>query len=660
MASQPKAYSGLMKNRTRIIVLVAISTLVVLLGVFAGVTLPELLTPPKNLVDGSSIHINPIEGLSPDFIMGADVSMLRQIELSGGKYYVNGVEEDCLKILKDHGVNWIRLRIWVNPTDKSGNGLGGGNNDLAKTIEVAARAKKLGLMVLIDFHYSDWWADPGTQTMPRAWNNLGPEELQQAVYDYTASVIQGLVKAHATPDMVQLGNEINGGMLWPEGKIWQEGDEKIGGFDGLAALLKQGLQAVRDNDPHASSEAKRIKIMIHLANGGNFELYHTVFDGLTAKGVEYDVIGLSYYSYWHGPMADLIDNMDEISARYNKPVVIAETAYPFTVDAGDAQPNLFGDGLQELGGYQATVQGQATAMRDVMAAVAQVPDGKGLGIFYWEPDWIPVEGAGWKTGEGDTWENQALFDYQGNALPSLNVFRLVRPEKGGSFIPAKAVELYPASAKVPLDGILQPPVTVKAQFDDDSIREVPVSWEDLDPSFTRNPGKYVFQGTVGSTELKAELDVTVGYTRNYATNPGFETGDFTGWTVQGDTVAVNISNEAQNVYQDNYAAHYWLGTPFHFTLFQTITGLADGNYAFSLWIQGGGGEKVLQLFARDCGGEAQTLDIVNIGWQQWSNPTIKGIQVAGGTCTIGLALDSDAGSWAFIDGVVFFPDKAGQ
>jgi arabinogalactan endo-1,4-beta-galactosidase len=397
-----------------------------------------------------------------------------------------------------------------------------------------------------------------------------------------------------------------------------------------------------------------------VVNGSDSDLYHTVFDGLTAQGVDYDVIGLSYYSYWHGPMADLIDSMNEISARYNKPVLIAETAYPFSVEAGDAQPNLFGDGLQELGGYQATVQGQATAMHDVMAAVAQVPDGKGLGIFYWEPDWIPVEGAGWKTGEGDTWENQAMFDYQGNALSSLNVFRPVRPEQGSTFIPANIVELYPASAKVPLDGILQPPTTVKAQFDDDSIREVPVSWVDLDPSFTRNPGKYVFQGTVAGGELNAELDVTVGYTRNYANNPGFETGDFTGWTVEGDAQAVNISNEAQNVYQDTYAAHYWLGTPFHFSLSQTISGLADGTYAFSLWIQGGGGENVLQLFARDCGGGDKTLDIVNTPWQQWSNPTIKGIQVSGGACTIGLALDSDAGCWAFIDGVVFFPDRGGQ
>ncbi len=647
-----------MKNGKKIILPVVLFTAVVLLAVVVIIVIMPMVSRAKtNIQDSSQIHVNPIEGLSPDFIMGADVSMLRQIELSGGKYFVNGIEEDCLKILKDHGVNWIRLRIWVDPTDDSGNGLGGGNNDLQKTIDIAARAKKLGLKVLIDFHYSDWWADPGTQTKPRAWTKLSTTELQKAVYDYTANVIQSLVNARANPDMVQLGNEINGGMLWPDGKIWVEGNESIGGFDGLAALLDQGIQAIRDHDPNGNNPGKRIKIMIHLANGGNNDLYHTVFDGLTAKGVDFDVIGLSYYSYWHGPMADLINNMNEISERYNKPVIIAETAYAFTLEAGDTQSNLFGDGLQEIGGYEATVQGQATAMRDVMAAVAQVPNGKGLGIFYWEPEWIPVEGAGWKTGQGDTWENQAMFDFHGNALPSLNVFRLARPEEGSKFIPAAIVELFPANAKVPLDGVLQLPVTVKATFSDDSIRKVSVTWETFDPAVVKDPGTFVLNGTVEGSDLKATVNVTVSYVRNYVTNAGFETGDLTGWTVEGDTAAVNISNETQNVYQDVYALHYWLGNPFKFTISQTITGLSNGQYSLSLWIQGGGGEKVLQLFTKNCDGETKTIDIVNTGWQQWTNPTIKGIQVTTGMCTIGLTLDSDAGSWAFIDEVIFFPEK---
>ena len=369
-----------MKNWKKFILPASAAGLVIILALLAVFVFPwRQADKAINLVDSSELRFNPIAGLSSDFIMGADVSMLHEIELNGGKFFVNGVEEDCLQILKDHGVNWIRLRVWVNPVDAKGNPLGGGNNDLATTVELAARAKKLGLKVLIDLHYSDWWADPDSQEKPAEWAALSGDALEQAVYDYTANVIHTLVKAHAAPDMVQVGNEINGGMLWPDGKIWQEGSEEIGGFEGLAGLLNQGVQAVQDNDPNAKNEEKRIKIMIHLANGGNNDLYRTMFDGLTEQGVQYDVIGLSYYSYWHGPIEDLISNMNDISARYNKPVVIAETAYPYTLEAGDSHDNLVGDGFQEQGGYEATLQGQVSAMHDVMAAVAQVPEGKGTG-----------------------------------------------------------------------------------------------------------------------------------------------------------------------------------------------------------------------------------------------------------------------------------------
>jgi len=384
----------------------------------------------KNRQVPSGIHIDPIDGLRPGFIMGADVSMLRQIEISGGKYYVNGAEGDCLRILRDHGVNWIRLRVWNDPTDEHGKGLGGGNNDLARTVEMATRANVLGLKLLLDFHYSDWWADPGKQNKPRAWEGLDAEALKQAVYDYTAEVIQGLAGAGAMPDMVQIGNEVNGGMIWPDGKTWGEGSEQIGGYDGFVGLLKQGIRAVRDHDPHHDSPKKRARIIIHLADGGDNALYRRVFDVLTERNVDFDVIGLSYYPYWHGTLEQLKSNMGDVSRRYHKDVVIAETAYAFTLENSGGLPNVFGEKEQAIGGYEATVQGQATAIRDVMAAVVQVPEGRGLGAFYWEPDWFPVEGAGWKTGEGDNWANQAMFDAEGHALPSLNVFDLVRPKTG--------------------------------------------------------------------------------------------------------------------------------------------------------------------------------------------------------------------------------------
>ncbi len=617
----------------------------------ATVNSPMSSATRSNIQNSSSIAVNPIEGLSPDFIMGADVSMMQQIESNGGKYLVNGVEEDALKVLKDHGVNWIRLRIWNDPTDENGKGLGGGNNDLERTVEMAARAKAMGFKFLLDFHYSDWWADPGKQNKPKAWTELDSEELKKAVYDYTADVIQRLAKANALPDMVQIGNEVNGGMIWPDGKTWKQGTEKIGGYDGFADLLKQGIQAVRDNDPNKDNPGEKIRIIIHLANGGDNELYRTVFDALTARNVDFDVIGLSYYNYWHGPLEQLKSNLTDISQRYHKDVVVAETAYAFTLDDADGLGNLFGKAEQNLGEYKATLQGQATAVRDVMEAVARVPDGRGLGVFYWEPDWIPVEGAGWKTGEGDAWENQALFDFNGHALPSINVFNLVRPQPGKVFTPVTITEILTTGSKTSLGETPKLPDTAKAVYSDDSIKDVAVTWNAIDPARLGTTGTFTITGTIAGTALKAISSITVGSQKNLVDNPGFESGDFTSWTIEGSKNAVDISNEAANIHAGEHALHYWLDVPFAFTATQTITGLENGAYTLSAWIQGGGGEGTLQLFASDCGGEPLTMDISNTGWQQWQNPTIPNIPVTKGECTIGLKVASSGGSWAFFDEV---------
>ena len=631
--------------------------IVILSTVLIIFVFPRLSAVKPNLQNSAGLQVNPIEGLSPDFIIGADISMFAQIEASGGKYYVNGVNEDLLKILKDHGVNWIRLRIWNDPTDANGAPLDGGNNDLEKTVAIARRAKAMGFKFLLDFHYSDWWADPGKQNKPKAWQGLDSEKLDQAVYAYTAKVIQTLAKAHAMPDMVQIGNELNVGMLWPDGKTVAVGAEKVGGYDGLASLLKQGVKAVRDNDPNNGQPAKRVRIMIHLANGGDNKLYRTVFDALTAKNVEFDVIGLSYYSYWHGTLNELKNNMNDVSERYHKDVVIAEAAYAFTLQDADGFPNLFGENEQNLGGYRASVQGQATAMRDLMAAVTKVPNGRGLGIFYWEPDWIPVKGAGWKTGEGDTWDNQAMFDSKGNTLPSLNVFNLVQPKSGRVSVQAGITEIYPAEIRITPGETLKLPVTVPALYSDDSIQKVLVTWDKVDPAILKAAGTFSVSGSVTGTELKANAAITIGGQKNYLQNPGFESGDFSSWTVEGSQQAADISSEAQNVHGGTYALHYWLDGPFTFTVSQKITGLDNGTYSLSAWIQGGGGEKALQLFAGDYGGETLTVDIINTGWQVWQNPTLNDIVVTDGTCTIGLKVISDGGSWAFFDDVELIRNK---
>ena len=354
----------------------------------------------------SELAVQPLSG-QRGAVRGADISTLRKVEDNGGRFYDRGVQKDPLVILRSHGVNYVRLKIWKDPVNVDG------YNDLAKTVEMAERAKKAGFRILLDFHYSNFWADPGRQDKPAAWVGLSFEELEQAVYNHTAETMQALKDVQALPDMVQIGNEIQSGILWPDGKTWGEGS---GGFDKLARLLRAGMNGVRD-----VAGPKKVDIMLHLADGGDNGLYRWWFDEVTKRGVtDFDVIGLSFYPYWHGTLEQLAANMADVSQRYDKDVVVVETAYGFTLEDGDGHPNIFGAQQAQVAGYPATVAGQADFLMDLRRVVRDVPHGRGLGVFYWEPAWIPVAGAGWRSGEGNAWENQALFDFKGNALGSLS------------------------------------------------------------------------------------------------------------------------------------------------------------------------------------------------------------------------------------------------
>jgi arabinogalactan endo-1,4-beta-galactosidase len=367
-----------------------------------------------------------------EFIVGADVSTLTEVERHGGRFTdEDGRPGDALHILRDHGVNWVRLRLWHTPVNaadvveggrviaRRGEPVGGGNNGLALTLALAKRARADGLKVLLDIHYSDFWADPGTQTKPAAWTQLHGTALRRAVRAYTADVLRAFREGGAPPDMVQIGNETNGGMLWPDGKTWQQTpDEKIGGARAFASLLRAGIAGVREHDRRAG---RRLPVVIHLAGADDNRLFRRVFDMARRERLDYDVIGLSYYPYYHGPMARVRANLADLARRYRKPLLIVEVAWGYTLDNADATPNIFNAELAAKGGYPASVEGQAAAVRDIVDVVAAVPGG--LGVFYWEPAWIPVPGAGWRTGAGANWENQAMFDFNGRALPSLKALR---------------------------------------------------------------------------------------------------------------------------------------------------------------------------------------------------------------------------------------------
>ncbi|WP_432452062.1 MULTISPECIES: glycoside hydrolase family 53 protein [unclassified Agarivorans] len=360
-----------------------------------------------------------------DFIKGVDISMIPEVEALGGKYYQDHQQMDPLKIMQQHGINYVRMRVWVNPQTLDGKPYGGGNSTLARAIDIGQRAHQLGMKYLLDIHYSDFWTDPGKQFKPKGWETLSFEQLVGKVGSYTTEVMQAHRDAGVMPDMVQVGNELNSGMLWPEGKSWG-GDGKE--FDRLAALLKSGITSVKA----AYRSDQQVKIMLHLAKAGDNGLFRWWFDEITKRDVDFDIIGMSYYPFWHGPVAAVKANIADVVKRYHKPVIIAETSYAYTAKNGDQLANAY-TGETPAEGYPVSVLGQAKFLKDMMELLNNVPDQQGLGLFYWEPAWLPVANATWATEEGMTytddhwqagnsWDNQALFDFEGNVLPSMQVF----------------------------------------------------------------------------------------------------------------------------------------------------------------------------------------------------------------------------------------------
>lgn len=313
---------------------------------------------------------------TPVFSKGGDVSWLPQMEATGYKFYdIDGTEKDCLQLLKDKGMNTIRLRVWVNPSNDKTNG----HCSPAETVALAVRAKNMGMRIMIDFHYSDTWADPGHQTKPAAWSNHTFTELLNDVYNHTFDVLNALKTAGVTPEWVQVGNEIPGGMLWPEGSTsnWNQ----------LAQLLNKGYDATKAIDA-------AIKVIIHIDQGNNNARFRWFFDNAKTNNVKYDVIGMSYYPYWLNSdytvtIANLENNLKDMVSRYGKEVMVVE-----------------------VGGDYTKVQNTYDMLGAVITAVKKVPDNKGLGVIYWEPQ-----------GE-KSWSGYQLNAWQSNGKPSqaLNAF----------------------------------------------------------------------------------------------------------------------------------------------------------------------------------------------------------------------------------------------
>jgi len=321
-----------------------------------------------------------------EYAIGADLSFLAQAEAGGTPFRDAGVVKPGLQIFRDHGYNWIRLRLFHSPV----NSPWPLPNDLAYTMALARQAKALGYKFLLDFHYSDTWADPQKQTLPKAWEGKTPAELVTAVHDYTRESIAALRAGGAMPDMVQIGNEITPGMLWPTGHLPEH-------WDTFADLVKAGIRGVEDGRGDAASPL----IMIHIDKGGDQAATKWFFDNLLQRGVQFDVIGQSYYPWWHGTLLELRNNLAFMAEAYHKDIVLVEVAYNWrpTEYVGKPAP------------YPESPEGQRTFLDEVQRAVLSTPYGLGKGIMWWEP--AVAEGA---------LRSRGMFDDTGNALPVMTVF----------------------------------------------------------------------------------------------------------------------------------------------------------------------------------------------------------------------------------------------
>jgi arabinogalactan endo-1,4-beta-galactosidase len=332
-------------------------------------------------------------------MLGADVSTLqRALDLGGRYYYANGTQGDPLDILKSVGVNYVRLRVWNNPAS--------GYNNAAKVLAYARAVKAKGLRLMIDFHYSDTWADPGKQFKPAAWASHGISQLQTDVYNYTLQTCNSLKAQGTTPDSVQIGNEINVGMLWNDGKVVNSN------FTNLGLLLKAGYNATKACNSGT-------QVIIHTADADSDSNARWFYDGIRAQGVTWDITGLSYYCMWHGSLSNMSSVVSDVRSRYGKPVVIAETAYPFTAANADSTANSV-TGSAPCAGYSATWAGQASEFTAVQNTARSAG---AIGVFYWEPTWYAIPGNGWDpadiNGSGDGWDNMAVFNWTGQLNPSI-------------------------------------------------------------------------------------------------------------------------------------------------------------------------------------------------------------------------------------------------
>ncbi|MBQ1460397.1 MAG: glycosyl hydrolase 53 family protein [Oscillospiraceae bacterium] len=620
--------------------------------------------PVSHEISSDSLYVKAVEDLPEDFILGMDASSVIAEERSGVKYYnFDGEEQDIFRTLAENGVTHIRVRVWNAPYDGQGRGYGGGNNDIDTAVEIGKRATKYGMKLIVDFHYSDFWADPGKQMVPKAWKDMDIETKTQAAYEYTRDCLQKLKKAKVDVGMVQVGNETNGALCGE--KTW---------FN-IQYIMQAGSQAIREVYPEAL-------VAVHFANPEKAGAYAEYAKKLDYYQVDYDVFASSYYPFWHGTLENLSSVLTDISQRYGKKVMVMETSYAYTGEDTDFNGNTISDGGTYTKDYPFTVQGQANSVRNVIDTVAHVP--KGIGVVYWEGAWITVGTASWEENHklweefGSGWassyaasydpddagkyyggsavDNQAMFGPDGHPLESLKVFGLVRC---GNEIAPVADAIDDTMLAVDLAGSIELPETVNAVMTDDSRQAVPVTWDVDDAMLQRmyagGVADYDITGDAGGLEARCRISMIEF---NFLTNPGFETGDLTGWSLTelGRADELYVEDKLTDSLDGSWHMHFWSAASdsVEFTLEQTPERLPAGSYKFAVSIMGGDcGKTDIYAYAKVDGEIVAKAPMTITSYGSWDTGEVRNITAAEGQeLTVGIYVKCQGegnGAWGKID-----------
>ena len=643
-------------------------------------------------VDNDDIVVAKVKDLSPDFIMGMDISSVIT-ELGSGVIYkdysgkeINNVTDFC-KFLAENGINHIRVRVWNDPYDSNGNGYGGGNNDVATAKKIADACRSAGIKMLVDFHCSDFWTDPSKQMVPKAWKGYTVDEKATAVEKFINESLNTIDVSKDVVDMVQVGNETTGGFI---------GETNT---QAMCKLFSAGSKGVKDYNSD-------VKVVIHVESPQKNTLT-TWSDNLENYNVNYDILGTSYYPYWHGTLSNLKKELSYVQTKHNKDAMVVETSYAYTLDDSDGHGNTVREGNNDDSADATepfTVQGQATFMRNLINAVNEAG---GLGVYYWEPAWITVgdttglseeaaaaryeankkiweeKGSGWASsysGEydpkdagkwygGSAVDNQAMFYPDGTATAGLKVWNYVKTGAKVTKIGVEDIETADVTGEAGKE--IELPKTVNVTYNTEKVEEN-VVWNTEGIDFSK-AGAYTVEGTVKFSrkiERGAYKYKTSGITKctvvikqknliTDAEDAGFEKAD--NFTVNNKIVD-SVSSTKDDKKSGEACAHWYNGgedkTEAAITYNKAIT-LASGEYIFEYVGQGADGD---ELYAEVMDSEGNIIakgDNVTLeGWKNWKTPSVSFKLEKETKVTLVVGIVSAKGGWGTVDDLYLYQTKS--